>query len=117
MTLFDAFLRPRPSVLGVRARKSESSEPVEEDLLWSFIIQISNAMKAVHDRGLAFRIIDPSKILLTEKTRCCIFIVLMTLRLISEPSRLRINCCGLGDLAMADSRDTQTHQASRTLNF
>lgn len=69
VTLFDAFVRPRSTTSGARSRKSESSELLEEDLLWSFIIQISNAMKAVHDRGMAFRTIDASKILLTEKTR------------------------------------------------
>jgi PAB-dependent poly(A)-specific ribonuclease subunit 3 len=69
VTLFDAFVKPRSASSGARSRKSESSESLEEDLLWSFIIQISNAMKAVHDRGMAFRTIDSSKILLTEKTR------------------------------------------------
>lgn len=47
----------------------EPVEPIPEATIWSFVIQISNAMKAVHDRGLAFRVIDATKILLTGASR------------------------------------------------
>jgi PAB-dependent poly(A)-specific ribonuclease subunit 3 len=45
------------------------SELIDESTIWSYMIQISNAMKAVHDRGLALRIVDPTKVLLTGKGR------------------------------------------------
>jgi PAB-dependent poly(A)-specific ribonuclease subunit 3 len=69
-TLFDTFLIPRvtPSYQG-RGMIPEPVEPIPESTIWSFMIQISNAMKAVHDRGLAFRVIDATKILLTGTSR------------------------------------------------
>jgi PAB-dependent poly(A)-specific ribonuclease subunit 3 len=40
-----------------------------ETTLWSYITQISSALKAVHGSGLASRNIDASKILVTGKNR------------------------------------------------
>jgi PAB-dependent poly(A)-specific ribonuclease subunit 3 len=69
-TLFDTFLIPKaaPSYQG-QGMILEPVEPIPEATIWSFVIQISNAMKAVHDRGLAFRVIDATKILLTGASR------------------------------------------------
>ena len=46
-------------------QKSAMSEPV----LWSYISQIANALKAIHSFNLAARCIDVSKIILTDKNR------------------------------------------------
>ena len=43
---------------------------IEERTLWSYIVQIASAIKAVHERGLAVRMIDVTKILVTGKNRC-----------------------------------------------
>ena len=43
--------------------------PIAEKLLWSYITQISNALKAIHSSGLAARILHPSKVLITGKNR------------------------------------------------
>jgi len=42
---------------------------LSEDILWSFIVQLVSAIRAVHSAGLACRVIVPSKILLTGKNR------------------------------------------------
>ena len=41
-----------------------------ERLIWSYIIQLSSALRTVHAAGLACRVIDPSKILLIGNSRC-----------------------------------------------
>lgn len=60
--------------------------PIEEAVLWSYIVQIANAMKEVHDRGLAIRTLDVSKVLVTGK------------------NRVRVNCCGIFDVMTYDPR-------------
>ncbi|CAO0790012.1 unnamed protein product [Mucor circinelloides] len=42
---------------------------VPETTIWSYISQIASALKAVHGSGLAARVIDPKKILITGKNR------------------------------------------------
>ncbi|XP_032235298.1 PAN2-PAN3 deadenylation complex subunit pan3 isoform X2 [Nematostella vectensis] len=55
-----------------------------ERLIWSYIIQLSSALRAIHSAGLPCRMIDPSKILLIGN------------------SRLRINGCGIFDILSFD---------------
>lgn len=50
----------------------DASGPLEERVLWSYVVQIANAMKEVHDRGLAFRTLDVSKVLVTGRNRCAL---------------------------------------------
>lgn len=40
-----------------------------EDTMWSFIVQIASALKAIHSTNLAARIIDRTKILVTDENR------------------------------------------------
>ncbi len=54
----------------------EISQPIAERLLWSYIAQIANGLKAIHTAGLAARIIEPTKIILTGKNRCVVRAVL-----------------------------------------
>ena len=62
---------------------------VPEPTLWSYFIQIANALRAIHVAGLAARVIEPSKILLTGK------------------NRIRLNACGILDVVQFDaSRST-----------
>lgn len=45
-------------------------EPVTEDLLWTYVIQLTNALSAIHDKHLAARSsLDLSKIIVTNKNR------------------------------------------------
>ncbi|KAI5118625.1 hypothetical protein M0805_006993 [Coniferiporia weirii] len=65
------------------------SERIGESTLWSYIFQIASAMKAVHDAGLAVRMVDASKILITGQ------------------NRVRISSCAVFDILLYDSRRDQ----------
>lgn len=45
------------------------SATVPEKVLWSYIVQMASAIKAVHAANLAVRCMDPSKVILTDKNR------------------------------------------------
>lgn len=97
VTLYDMYLnRSGPYK---RVPTEDLDELVEEGTIWSYIIQISNAMKAVHDGGMALRILDPTKVLMTSK------------------GRIRINCCGLADLVSPDPYEVMTHQQEDMISF
>ena len=53
--------------------------------MWSYMVQISSAIKAVHGSSLAVRCIDPSKIILTDK------------------NRVRLNACSVLDVVQFDA--------------
>ncbi|XP_066502506.1 PAN2-PAN3 deadenylation complex subunit PAN3 [Hoplias malabaricus] len=59
-----------------------------ESLIWAYIVQLSSALRSIHTAGLACRVMDPSKILITGKTR------------------LRVNCVGVLDVLTFDSSQT-----------
>lgn len=40
-----------------------------ENILWSYIVQLSSALRLMHANGLACRVVDPSKIIVTDKSR------------------------------------------------
>ncbi|RCK64949.1 PAB-dependent poly(A)-specific ribonuclease subunit PAN3 [Candida viswanathii] len=51
-------------------KKGLRVEPINEDLLWSYLIQLVNAISAIHENGLAAKsTIDLSKIVVTNKHR------------------------------------------------
>lgn len=55
--------------------------PVPEKVLWSYLVQLASALKAIHKAKLAARCIDITKVILTDKNRvrlsaCSIFDVL-----------------------------------------
>lgn len=59
---------------------------IPEQVLWSYMTQIANALKAIHSNGLAARIIEPSKILLTAK------------------NRVRLNACAIMDVVQYEAQ-------------
>lgn len=59
---------------------------IPEQVLWSYMTQIANALKAIHSNGLAARIIEPSKILLTAK------------------NRVRLNACAIIDVVQFEAQ-------------
>ena len=65
-----------------------STSHVPEETMWSYIVQIANALKSIHFAGLAARVIDATKVLLTDE------------------GRIRLNACGILDVVQADA-----HQA------
>ncbi|KAG8838996.1 PAB-dependent poly(A)-specific ribonuclease subunit 3 [Serendipita sp. 400] len=99
-TLYDKYLKSRtPSGPSHRIAKIEPIDIIPEPVIWSFIIQIANAMKATHDRGLAFRVLDSTKVLLTGH------------------SRIRINCCGMADLIGPEIADISTYHQEDIISF
>lgn len=66
-----------------RGRHTQNQIP--EQILWSYMTQIASALKTVHSHGLAARVIDASKILLTGK------------------NRIRLNGCAVMDVVQPDA--------------
>ena len=40
-----------------------------ESLIWAYIVQLTSSLRTIHAHGLACRVMDPTKILLTDKSR------------------------------------------------
>lgn len=70
-TLFDVHVKPQLSPFGSGQGRPQGSPRtrVSERTIWSIISQLASAIKVVHDAGLAVRIIDSTKILVTGKNR------------------------------------------------
>lgn len=60
--------------------------PVAESVLWAYISQVANALKAIHGANLVARCIDVSKIILTGK------------------NRIRLSACSVLDVVQFDLR-------------
>jgi PAB-dependent poly(A)-specific ribonuclease subunit 3 len=67
-------------------RGRNNPEPVSEAVLWAYTTQIASALKAIHSKGLAARVISASKILLTGK------------------NRIRLNACAILDVVQYDAQ-------------
>ena len=50
-------------------RSQQTGAIAKEAILWSYLTQIANALKVIHGQNLAARVLDPSKILVTDKNR------------------------------------------------
>ncbi|KAJ5767296.1 uncharacterized protein N7511_004912 [Penicillium nucicola] len=74
--------------------------PVPEQVLWGYMTQIANALKAIHSQGLAARVLEPGKVLLTSK------------------NRLRLNGSALLDVVQFDTQRTvEDLQRQDLVNF
>jgi PAB-dependent poly(A)-specific ribonuclease subunit 3 len=62
------------------------SSTIPEKTLWGYIVQIANAIKAVHTANLAVRCLDPSKVILSDK------------------NRIRLNACAILDVVHFDAQ-------------
>ncbi|KAI0351598.1 hypothetical protein OH77DRAFT_1429419 [Trametes cingulata] len=82
-TLYEAHIKAKPPQFQ-HGRLQAQSNRVPERTVWSYIIQIANAIRAAHDAGLAVRLIDATKILVTGK------------------NRVRLGSCGVVDVLMYD---------------
>lgn len=84
-TLFAEHLLPKPPRVDPRTGRMERvDDRVPERVLWSYVVQLASALRAIHKQGLAARCIDASKILKTGK------------------NRVRINCCSVLDVLAYD---------------
>ena len=84
---------------------------IPESLIWSYVIQLSSALRYIHSLHLACRSFDPSKILLLNGLLGDPkFVTNQQLQnqLFQQP-RLRLSCCGMFDVLMHESylRDLQ----------
>ena len=68
-----------------RPSRPTTKDQITEPALWSYIVQIASALKSIHSSGLAARVLDPSKILVTGK------------------NRIRLNGCGVLDVVQFDA--------------
>jgi PAB-dependent poly(A)-specific ribonuclease subunit 3 len=66
--------------------RQSGKQSIPENTLWNYISQISSALKAIHDQGLAARCIDATKIIVTDK------------------QRIRLNACSILDVVNFDAR-------------
>lgn len=67
-TLYEAHLKPKAPQFQNGRLQAQNVRLIERTL-WSYIIQIAGAIKAVHDAGLAVRVVEVTKILVTSKNR------------------------------------------------
>lgn len=69
-------------------RANRNTPPlVSEQTLWNYVVQITNALKDVHSAQLAVRIIEPTKVIVTDE------------------NRIRLNGCALEDLLDSEVHD------------
>lgn len=84
-------------------RMQTRSMQIHERTLWSYLCQLTNVIRTIHQHGLAARCIEPSKVLLTAK------------------NRIRINCCSIFDVIAYDPNASQSalqeHQAEDLINI
>ncbi|KAL8912682.1 MAG: hypothetical protein Q9171_002315 [Xanthocarpia ochracea] len=81
-------LAQRHFASSLRYTNRYSTPNVPEETMWGYIVQIASALKRIHTAGLAARVIDTTKVLLTDE------------------GRIRLNACGILDVIQADA-----HQA------
>lgn len=106
-TLFNLHLKPKPPTFqSGRLQQSKDSSPVPERTLWSYIIQLASAIQAIHDAGLAVRVMDSTKILVTGKNRYGSPSIALQLTPHSSP-RVRISSCCLIDILTYDAHQSQ----------
>lgn len=67
-TLFENHVKAKAGQVS-NGRGNRTQERIPERTLWSYIVQIASAVKAVHDAGLSVRVIDVTKVLITSKNR------------------------------------------------
>lgn len=101
-TIHEAHIKVKPPQFQ-HGRLQAQSNRVSERTIWSYIIQIANALKATHDAGLAVRLIDATKILVTGKNRYGAVTASYTAQaLIHVRPRVRLGSCGIVDVLMYD---------------
>ncbi|KAG0365280.1 PAB-dependent poly(A)-specific ribonuclease subunit 3 [Gamsiella multidivaricata] len=92
-TLYDVHFGPQAQLASqvVLGASKNTEHNIHERILWSYLIQLTSALKKIHSAGLAARLIDPTKILVTGK------------------NRIRLNCCGIMDMLTFDSAPNIAH--------
>jgi PAB-dependent poly(A)-specific ribonuclease subunit 3 len=72
------------------------SEPLTEELLWTYLVQLVNVLTAIHGAGIAARTsLDLSKIIVTNK------------------NRIRLSSCGISDVLNHEVDDEELQYSTR----
>lgn len=97
------------------------SQQLPEQTLWSYIVQIASALKAIHIEKLAARVLEPNKVLLTGENRirlngCAILDVVQhdTPHNIPDLQRLDLYKFGHLILALGTNNMVKTHSVQKT---
>ena len=72
--------------VGRHGGASRSPQIIPENELWTYILELASALKAIHEGGSAAQTLMPSKVLVTSK------------------NRLRLNGCGVLDIVQYEQR-------------
>ncbi|XP_011300214.1 PAB-dependent poly(A)-specific ribonuclease subunit PAN3 [Fopius arisanus] len=64
--------------------RQQHNSMLPESVIWSYIIQLTAALRVIHAGGVAYRCLDPTKVLLTSRTR------------------LRLSCAAVPDVVTFD---------------
>ena len=67
-TLYEAYVKPK-ATHPQNGRGQQQAGRTPERTIWTFLIQIACAIRAVHEAGLAVRVVDPTKVLVTGQNR------------------------------------------------
>lgn len=99
---------------------SRHSHQIPEQTLWSYIVQIASALKAIHSEKLAAQVLEPNKVLLTGENRirlngCAILDVVQhdTPHTIRDLQRLDLYKFGRLILALGTNNMVKTHSAQK----
>ena len=82
---------------GSRYSNRHNAPAITEQVMWNYVVQIANALKSIHDVGLAARVIDPTKVILTSD------------------NRIRLNGCAILDVVHGQNTESIAQQQCRDL--
>lgn len=110
--------------LGTRFAGRISGTHIPEQVLWSYCVQIASALKTIHGMGLAARLIDLSKVIVTSKGRlrlngCAILDVVQYDMQVSTTDLQQEDMVQFGRLmlALASNNIAAAHQPSKSMDY
>lgn len=80
--------RPYSHTKNTLLRHHQQNNKLPEAVIWNYVIQLTSALRVIHAAGLACRTLDPTKIILTGR------------------SRLRLSCLAITDVLTFDANAT-----------
>lgn len=82
---------------GSRYSNRHNMPAITEQVMWSYVVQIAGALKAIHEVGLAAKVIDPTKVILTSE------------------NRIRLNGCAILDVVQGQGTESIAQQQGHDL--
>src|SRR5690606_28719096 len=81
-------------------QRNNQHHQITEAQIWNYMVQIATALKTIHTAGLAARLIDATKILITGKGRYCSS---HKRQHATDLYRIRLNACPILDVLAPDT--------------